>query len=278
VVDPFNLLATQRAVFLSALKPLEKLLALALLDHWSRGGETFPSVSRLALCTGLNRTSVMRNISALRTKGAIEARARGRGRSHVYNLEPLALLPGAPRNQLPGAVVAESAHLRALPPVAESATPQHQTGRAERPEAVAQSDRSGRKVVAESDQGGRGERPQVVAESDPKGSNEGTQEGTQSRRARRPLDWQPSDAHRAYASQHGLDVELEAESFRSHHDAKGSRFVTWDAAFRTWLTNQVRWNRQRTGGRQQVQRGVVNEAEASEWGRAGALELLGGAA
>lgn len=71
----------------------------------------------------------------------------------------------------------------------------------------------------------------------------------------RPEDWKPTKAHQDHAALHGLDVELEASAFRSHHDSKGSVFVSWEAAFSTWLSNQVRWNKQRGTGGPVVQRG-----------------------
>ena len=47
-----------------------------------------------------------------------------------------------------------------------------------------------------------------------------------------PPDWKPPAAARA---PEGVDLAYEADQFRDHHTAKGSRFVDWDAAFRTWL-------------------------------------------
>jgi hypothetical protein len=50
-----------------------------------------------------------------------------------------------------------------------------------------------------------------------------------------PATWQPTEEHRAYAYEHDLSLDREAESFRDHADANGRRQVSWDAAFRTWL-------------------------------------------
>lgn len=63
----------------------------------------------------------------------------------------------------------------------------------------------------------------------------------------RPSDWKPSDAHRAKGRELGVDVDAEAQRFRDHHDARGSVFVDWDAAFRTWLGNEAKWRRERGG-------------------------------
>lgn len=63
----------------------------------------------------------------------------------------------------------------------------------------------------------------------------------------RPDDWQPNDTHRAFAAEHRLDLEHEASQFIDHHDAKGSVFADWDAAFRTWLRNAVKFQSERNG-------------------------------
>jgi hypothetical protein len=69
----------------------------------------------------------------------------------------------------------------------------------------------------------------------------------------RPEAWTPSDAHFERGRTLGFDetdVENMAEAFTAHHDSKGSRFVDWDAAFRTWLQNQARFDRDKGVDRQ----------------------------
>lgn len=70
-----------------------------------------------------------------------------------------------------------------------------------------------------------------------------------------PSDWAPSDAHHAFASQHSLDLQHEAQQFRDKSEAKGWTNVSWPAAFSTWLRNQAKWNRERVGGSKPVQLG-----------------------
>lgn len=66
-----------------------------------------------------------------------------------------------------------------------------------------------------------------------------------------PTDWVPRDAEAAKASDLGLHVGELTESFRDHHTAKGSRFVDWDAAFRTWIRNGKRFaDERRTAAKQ----------------------------
>lgn len=52
-----------------------------------------------------------------------------------------------------------------------------------------------------------------------------------------PNDWSPRSEEREKAIGLGVDCDFEAEQFRDHHAAKGSRLSDWNAAFRTWLRN-----------------------------------------
>ncbi len=234
----FDMLGAQRRVFESDLKPLERLICLALLDHWSVANPfPFPGVDRLARVTGLDRTAVMRNLTELLQRGALrlvevdketgEVRIVTKPRNGArrnYDVRPLASLP-----------------------VAQSNRSRRATGRAEQP-------------VAQSNITGRAERPQPVAQSNPKEPREGTKEGTHGvlatptpgrhGRARTrtsetelPPDWQPTAAHRDFAAQHGIDLELEAIGFRGHYD--GQKVASWNGRFTTWLTKRAMWNRER---------------------------------
>lgn len=62
-----------------------------------------------------------------------------------------------------------------------------------------------------------------------------------------PTDWnpRPEDCDKARAL--GLDSSRETERFRDHHTAKGTRYVNWDAAFRTWIGKSAQWAEERNG-------------------------------
>jgi len=62
-----------------------------------------------------------------------------------------------------------------------------------------------------------------------------------------PAEWAPRSDELALAKTLGVDASQELTAFRDHHSAKGTRFVDWNAAFRTWLRNAVKFNR--GGGR-----------------------------
>lgn len=101
--EPTGLLGAQRAVFRSSLGPMEKLVMLAALDHWgSHSQRPWPSIERLAAHTSLSRTTVLRAIRGLETKGALTVQ-RARGCSNVYTLAAAfaGSLPVAESNQSP---------------------------------------------------------------------------------------------------------------------------------------------------------------------------------
>lgn len=62
-----------------------------------------------------------------------------------------------------------------------------------------------------------------------------------------PDTWQPSDAHQTKAFNLGLNCAWEADKFRDHHSAKGTRFKNWDRAFHNWLNHAAEYA-QRDGG------------------------------
>lgn len=90
--------------------------------------------------------------------------------------------------------------------------------------------------------------------SDPEGDLEGDAAAKRGRRKSKavPLDdhWVPNEKHAARARELGVDVNLEAEKFRAHHQGKGTPFARPDAAFTGWLLRSTEFRRsnQRQGG------------------------------
>jgi hypothetical protein len=64
-----------------------------------------------------------------------------------------------------------------------------------------------------------------------------------------PPDFQPTEEHRKYASERGLDVEREVEKFRFHAVANERKVRQWSAAFSQWLTNSEGFSQRRPAGR-----------------------------
>lgn len=88
-MSQFDLRDARRKVFMSELKPLEKLVALALLDHWSAARtEPFPSIARLANWTSASRCTVMRALAGLEQAGAIVPTRKTGQRSGAASRRP----------------------------------------------------------------------------------------------------------------------------------------------------------------------------------------------
>jgi Helix-turn-helix domain len=220
--DIDNLRGTRRHVFRSSVDSSTKLVALALLDHWSPSTETFPSIERLAAWTSLHRTTVLRCLSALERLGAILV-TRQNGASNRYALGQLSLLPVAPRDQSDNA-----------------------TGRTSRPEPVAPAGPTSRTTRLEVSQEVSQEVSHSAARA-PEPQTKGVQKRKRGRQRQSetamPPDWEPTDAHREFAAQHQLHLELEVASFRGW--AAGKTTVSWNGTFTTRLANQAKWDLQR---------------------------------
>lgn len=93
-----------------------------------------------------------------------------------------------------------------------------------------------------------------------------------------PADWRPTEAHRAYAAKHGLDLELEVDGLRGWADGRSA--VSWDGTFTTRLSNQAKWNRSRGGN---MRKGIVESQHGGlsqdivQRARAAGERLAGGA-
>jgi len=64
---------------------------------------------------------------------------------------------------------------------------------------------------------------------------EGSGEGRKKPKRPLPASWQPNETHREYASAERINLDFQAERFRTHAEANDRRIVNWDAAFKNWL-------------------------------------------
>jgi hypothetical protein len=89
----FDIIKAQRRIFESNLGSLERLVALAILDFWSRKSpKPFPSLATLQERTALSRNAVLSAIRGLERAGAIAVK-RVTGISSTYDLNGLMSLP-----------------------------------------------------------------------------------------------------------------------------------------------------------------------------------------
>ncbi len=81
---------------------------------------------------------------------------------------------------------------------------------------------------------------------------------SQKRETDLPSDWSPTKDHREFAAAHGLDVELEVVGFRGHFE--GRKAISWNGRFATWLANQAKWKRERSGVHSTITRRVQRDS------------------
>ncbi|MGX1160405.1 hypothetical protein RKD54_001314 [Pseudarthrobacter sp. SLBN-100] len=60
-----------------------------------------------------------------------------------------------------------------------------------------------------------------------------------------PVDFKVTEEMRDWARNEALEaqVDLETEKFRDYHQAKGSKFVDWEAAWRNWMRNTLNFTK-----------------------------------
>lgn len=163
--DGFDLLAAQRRVFGSDLGRTEKLIALALLDHWSRSTNTFPALPRLAQWSSSNERTVIRAVRELEDRGAIVV-TRRIGQSSTYDLQGLMTLPLSESHPCqkvttPIPVTTTPVPL-SPPPLSESHPKEPSKGTQEKEPKVARSPRRATQVQLFNDPKGESEHSQVV--------------------------------------------------------------------------------------------------------------------
>lgn len=86
---------------------------------------------------------------------------------------------------------------------------------------------------------------------DPTSSSSGTTRGRAKRATRMPDDWRPKEDHLVIARDYGLEPGFELQAFKDNAEAKGLTYVSWDAAFRTWLNRSKTYQRPTTRPQQQ---------------------------
>lgn len=75
--------------------------------------------------------------------------------------------------------------------------------------------------------------------------SDGEGEVARKRATRLPDNWQPTEAHAAFAATNHIDLNHEADKFRDYNRAKAKKYVEWNSAFAMWLRNEVKFASQR---------------------------------
>jgi len=85
-----------------------------------------------------------------------------------------------------------------------------------------------------------------------------------------PSDWEPSEkfANECNEKFPTLVIANEVEAFVDYHTANGSVFKDFNAAFRTWCRNAVKWSKPKTVVHKQEVKPAAEIPEARAWVRA----------
>lgn len=216
-----------------------KFVLIALADRANEDDECYPSRDLIHLDTGLNKETISRATEELVRLGLVEKRRRFGG-STVYHLIGV---PG--RHQLAGKPASRKTghQLAGKPAIGEPenrllTTNEPSMNRNNPPEPP-------RKRVAKTNK--RTALPDDFSLTPDL--------------ERRACDYW------AERKRHDLDAADEFERFRAHHMANGSRMANWSAAWTTWYTNSVRFNRASNGGTHNGQRQPTDRPDNSAAGR-----------
>ena len=74
----------------------------------------------------------------------------------------------------------------------------------------------------------------IIADKSPKPKN---------KKRSLPDGFLPTEQHIKLASDLGVNLNIEFQQFKDYHVAKGSKFVDWHAALRTWIRNSAKFGK-----------------------------------
>lgn len=105
----------------------------------------------------------------------------------------------------------------------------------------------------EKQQGSVGEIPEYQEGKGREGNRNGVDRSPekpakQKKRTPFPDDFYPNESGIEAANKAGMDIALELESFGNHHRAKGNLMADWQAAWRTWVSNYVKFGKSARAG------------------------------
>ncbi|HET7542004.1 MAG TPA: hypothetical protein VFK05_19160 [Polyangiaceae bacterium] len=225
---------------------------LALVRFADERGCAFPGFAALCRGTRIGRTKLIESLAELQARGLFVRTAQTHGKEFGSNHYQLPIEP--PTEGLGGdrrlVRQANQSATRTSAP-AELGSPPHALG-----------------VVRQANGGSAPGEPYLLTDL-PNRSAQGTtqpraharkrspKKGTQQGKAKAietslPPDFQPTEAHRAYAQKHGLSLEFEVDALRGWAEGRTAR--SWTGVLTTRLANEAKWRRQRES-KAPVQRG-----------------------
>lgn len=198
---------------------LRKLVLIKLADNANDKGECWPSYQHIADQCECSKSAVRNHIDALEDMGLIKRENRvgvnnGKGNtSNVYYLN-LDVTPMPPKST---GVCHEIA-----PPMPSDGTPPM-------PSDGTRTSHSFEPVTEPDSLSARGQFISEAAKRQIGISPNGE--------IPFPPAFKPSADHIAIASEKGINIETELLNFRDYHQARGTKLIDWNSAFRVWLRN-----------------------------------------
>lgn len=188
--------------------------------------DCFPRQETMALQLGVSVDTIQRHLKVLEQAGVIEVEARyrpdgGRSSNDYVLVDALTDSPGKGRT---GAV--SIGRTDAVSPSRTDAVP--------RTRPVEQDQLNSSPPTPQ----GEDPAPGLFLVGDPE---KPAAKAKGSRGQHLPETWKPNDQHLGFVVANGLVGSVELEQFRDHHIARGTVMKDWDAAFRTWLRNAVKY-------------------------------------
>jgi hypothetical protein len=201
------------------MQPGRKFVLVALCDAANDDGACFLCVETIAYKCGMGVRTVQGHLIDLEADGFIWREER-LGRSSIYSVNVVAL-EDAEKNPL------------WLKRQAMKRTPAKTAGVAKTPAETAHPPARTAGAPAET-------APIPVSYPSPTLKNK-----TIARSCVLPDDFTPDQTAIDMANETGVSITAELPAFTDHHTANGSTFKDWQAAFRTWLRNAVKFSKNR---------------------------------
>lgn len=189
----------------------ERALLLALVEF---APNIEPSTASLAIMLGTSEREVRRLLRSSESKGVLSVELRTGRRSRYTLADPGHRVP--PDNTSPRTPCPPTSDTLSSPP--RTPCPPKQTSKA----------------------GKEADKRETRARAAPDSAADRKRKRSKPVETSLPRNWEPSDAHRAYATKHGIVLQFELDGFRGW--ANDRTQVSWDGAFTTRLANRAKWN------------------------------------
>ena len=193
--------------------PLRKLVLVKLADNANDVGECWPSYQHIADQCEIDRSTVRRHIKHLEEQRLLKIENRDGPKGNSSNLY-LLTLGGVGTNSTPVGPKSTGVGTPPTPPVGPEST---RTSHSFEPVTEPDSLSARGQFISEAAKRRIGISPNGEIPF--------------------PPAFKPSADHIAIASEKGISIETELLNFRDYHQARGTKLIDWNSAFRVWLRN-----------------------------------------